>query len=133
MHQPLKLAYGFFAALIILSSMGCANQRDMYSAKSPLAISGSEMAYFWVTKDTLISWQRILPQSTVETTQDKASYKVSFVINTSGEMQQVNIVNTSDGNKIPEDELNGVGEYQFYPTAQNISRQAVMINTIITL
>ncbi|MCG9730370.1 hypothetical protein L1D44_10995 [Shewanella sp. Isolate13] len=133
MHQPLKLAYGFFAALLILTSMGCANQDISHLNKTPLQLSGSEMARFWVTKDTLISWQQILPQSTAETAQGKSSYRVSFVINTSGEMQQVSMENTSDGTKIPEDELTGASEYQFHPTAQNINRQAVMINTVITL
>ncbi|ABZ78503.1 hypothetical protein Shal_3963 [Shewanella halifaxensis HAW-EB4] len=133
MYRQLKLAYTFFIVLFMLMSMGCANQGGTNSTKSPLQISGTEMAYFWVTKDTLISWQQILPLPTAEPAQDKATYKVSFVISNSGTMQQVSMVNTSDGTKIPVDELTGISEYRFYPTAQNISRQAVMINTIVTL
>ncbi|GIU37926.1 hypothetical protein L2719_13770 [Shewanella schlegeliana] len=133
MHPKFKLTCSLFTALFMLSITGCANKGFTSSNQQLIEINSSDMAYYWVTKDTLISWQQILPQSTVEQAQDKANYKVSFVINNSGEMQLVSMVNTSDGIKIHEDELTGLSEYQFYPTTRNIGRQAVMINTIITL
>lgn len=90
------------------------------------------MAYFWVTKDTLISWQQIFPQSAASP-QKKTNYAVSFIIDASGAMQQVSMISTVDGTKIPAEKLTGVSDYQFYPTAKNFSRQAVMVNTLVAL
>lgn len=133
MHQPFKFAHTLILTLLMLSVTGCANQSLSNTTHSPLELNGSEMAYFWVTKDTLISWQQILPQSAIDTTQAKTSYRISFVINASGTMQQVSMVNMVDGTQVSEDKLTGIGEYQFYPTAKNFNRQAVMVNTLVSL
>lgn len=132
MYHTFKRARILFVTLFLLNVAGCANQGLSHATQSPIKLNASEMAYFWVTKDTLISWQQIFPQSATSS-HKKTSYTVSFIIDTSGAMKQVNMVSTVDGTKIPAEKLTDVSNYQFYPTAKNFSRQAVMVNTIVEL
>lgn len=126
--------------LPLLLNTGCASQNGQHSTKDSakpskqhiIELNSSEVAQYWVTKDKLIDWQQLLPTA-IDIDKQSAVYKVSFVINTDGQMSQVSMKNTANNHKVTTEQLRGVNDYQFYATTQNITRQAVRVNATVKL
>ncbi|MCL1147599.1 hypothetical protein L2747_16455 [Shewanella marinintestina] len=124
-----------FAAVLVIFILGsgCANQNLNHGTKHIIEIDSTELAHYWVAQDKLIDWQYFLPVSEFDDSWDNSSYKVSFIVDSQGYIQQASMQNTDNGNEVIGSEMSGIEGFKFYPTARNITRQAVRINSIVKL
>ena len=65
--------------------------------------------------------------------ENTTQYKASFVVNSHGQMTQLEIINSVTGELLEQAALAEISNQQFYPTAQNSALQSVRINTSFRL
>ncbi|QQX79844.1 energy transducer TonB [Shewanella sp. KX20019] len=129
----LKNASLAYLLLISTSLLGCTNITNQ-PAPRILDIDSTSFAKYWVAKDKLIHWQKSLhTTSEVDIELTGTQYLVSFVVDSDGQMQQLEIINSTTGELLDKARTAKASEQQFHPTVQNSSHQAVRISTSFRL
>ena len=120
--------------LVLLSLSACSNAPSLQSSQQILQLDSSDFAQYWVAKDKLIDWRNNLPKELQSSSTASATqYKASFVVNSSGQMTQLEVINSVTGELLEQAALIEVSSQEFYPTVQNSALQAVRISTSFSL
>ena len=120
--------------LVLLSLSACSSAPSLQSSQQILQLDSSDIAQYWVAKDKLIDWRNSLPKELQSSsTASAAQYKASFVVNSSGQMTQLEVINSVTGELLEQAALTEVSSQEFYPTVQNSALQAVRISTSFSL
>ena len=131
----LKTMITFVLSLFMLLSLtACSTAPIKQSNQHILQLDSTEFATYWVVKDKLIDWRKALPAGLhSDPKENTTQYKASFVVNSHGQMTQLEIINSVTGELLEQAALAEISNQQFYPTAQNSALQAVRINTSFRL
>lgn len=128
-----KLKNASLLLLMSMSLLGCANIANQ-PAPRILDIDSTSFAKYWVAKDKLIHWQKSLhTNAEIDAELAGTQYLVSFVIDSDGQMQQLEIINSTTGELLDKARTAKASEQQFHPTVRNSANQAVRINTSFRL
>ncbi|MEZ9819477.1 energy transducer TonB [Shewanella sp. 10N.286.45.A1] len=113
---------------------GCSSNIIQQQSPRILQLESKDFASYWVVKDKLIDWRKALPNGLHNDPKENTTqYKASFVVNSHGQMTQLEIINSVTGELLDQAALAEISNQQFYPTAQNSALQAVRINTSFRL
>ncbi|MCL1058460.1 energy transducer TonB [Shewanella gelidimarina] len=122
--------------LLLLSGslLGCTNTTAKQQHVSVLDLDSTNFAHYWVAKDKLINWRTSLATSSASDAEFTGTrYQISFVVDSDGQMRQLEIINSTTGALLDKATMAETSNQQFYPTVQNSARQAVRINTSFRL
>lgn len=131
----LKTGNIFLLSLLVLFSLtACSSNLSHPNSHGVLELDSTNFAKYWVAKDKLIDWQNSLSRELQNNSNESTTqYKASFVVDSSGQMTQLKIINSVTGELIEQASLAEILEQEFYPTTQNHAQQAVRINTSFRL
>lgn len=131
----LKVSNALLLPLFAMFSLtACSTAPTKQSNQYVLQLDSTDFAKYWVAKDKLIDWRKALPAGLHNDSKENTTqYKASFVVDSHGQMTQLEIINSVTGELLEQAALAEISSQEFYPTAQNSALQAVRINTSFRL